>query len=95
MLERKQIKWQWEVEQEQAFQLLKQCLLSELETNASKIALGACLFQEQDGIAKPIAYASKILNSTERNYATVEREALAFYWAYSLHRSQTISYTIK
>ncbi|UYV69487.1 K02A2.6-like [Cordylochernes scorpioides] len=41
--------------------------------NASKDGLGAVLLQEY----KPIAFASKAMNQTERNYAQIEKEALA------------------
>lgn len=52
-----------------------------LTTDASDYALGAVLSQIQDNVEKPIAFASRTLNSTETNYATNEKEALAIIWA--------------
>ena len=53
-----------------------------LHTDASDFALGALLMQEDDnGDLHPIAYASKTLNSAQRNYDTTDREALALVWA--------------
>lgn len=44
-----------------------------LEVDASATALGAALLQE----GQSIAYASKSLTSTQRNYPQIEKEALA------------------
>ena len=44
-----------------------------LQVDASKHGLGATLMQEK----KPVAYASKSLNSTEQNYAQIEKELYA------------------
>ncbi|KAK7938626.1 hypothetical protein WMY93_001952 [Mugilogobius chulae] len=44
-----------------------------LQVDASKSGLGAVLLQE----GKPVAYASKSLNSTEQNYAQIEKELYA------------------
>lgn len=48
-----------------------------LTTDASNVAIGAILSQNR----KPITFISKTLNSTERNYATNERELYAIVWA--------------
>ena len=72
-----------------AFEMLKQCLTKApvlsyplfgpnaaefiLETDASAVGLGAVL--EQDG--HPIAYASRSLTKSERNYSVIQRECLA------------------
>ena len=52
-----------------------------LRTDAADSALGAVLLQEEEGILKPIAYQSRKLNDTERNYSTVEKECFASVWA--------------
>ena len=52
-----------------------------LRTDASSYAVGACLMQERDGELRPVAYAGRKLLPRERNYAVVEREALAVVWA--------------
>ena len=52
-----------------------------VSTDASSIALGACLMQEHDGILHPIQYLSRNLTKTECNYSTIERECLAIVWA--------------
>lgn len=94
-LTRKEVKWQWNSEQQIAFETLKQRLTSadvisyynqNAETNVivdgSPFGLGAILNQEQsDGNFKPVAYASKTLSPVERRYSQTEREALSVYWA--------------
>ncbi|XP_070184094.1 uncharacterized protein [Littorina saxatilis] len=83
----------WTKECETAFTTLKQCLTSKpililpdnskqyvLRTDASNEALGAVLLQEQGGNLHPVAYASKKLNSAERNYSTIEKECLGVVW---------------
>ena len=47
-----------------------------LDTNASGFALGGVLSQVRDGRERVIAYSSKTLSRTERNYCTTKRELL-------------------
>lgn len=91
-LTRKNIKFEWNKECETSFQQLKQKFLSApildfpdfseeniftLHTDASGYAIGAVLSNKN---GKPVAYASKMLNSAEKNYPTIEKELLAMVW---------------
>lgn len=81
----------WQDLQQQAFEKLKQKLVSKpvlaiynkdkpciLYTDASKIGIGATLVQTDDsGLEHPIAYFSKALNEHQGNYTTFELECLA------------------
>ena len=44
-----------------------------LDTDASNDAIGAVLSQVQDGEEKVIAYASRLLSKSERNYCVTRR----------------------
>ena len=48
-----------------------------LESDSSDVGLGAVITQK----GKPIAYASRALTSTERNYAQIEKECLSLVFA--------------
>lgn len=52
-----------------------------LELDACEYGLGAVLAQEYNKKKYVIAYASRTLSSSERNYGATEREALAIVWA--------------
>ena len=94
-LTRKGAEFIWTSEREASFQTLKEKLVSApvlaypsfektfvLETDASVVGIGAVLSQQQeDGLLHPIAYASRSLTSSERNYAITELETLAVVWA--------------
>ena len=47
-----------------------------MHIDASAIAVGAILSQPYDEVDHPTSYASRKLNSAERNYSTMEHEAL-------------------
>ena len=58
-----------------------------VETDASIQGLGAVLSQRQSaGKIHPIAYASRSLNTHERNYGITELETLGLVWAVKLFR---------
>lgn len=48
-----------------------------IQCDASDVGLGAVLYQREDRIEHPIAYASKVLNTCQRKYSTTEKELLA------------------
>ena len=53
-----------------------------LETDTSKLGLGAVLLQRQpDGQYHPVAYASQSLTVHEHNYHSTKQEFLALKWA--------------
>lgn len=87
-------KFSWNAECEFAFKTLKDIITNppiliypdfskdfNLSTDASGTTIGAVLSQQKEGLDLPIAFASRILSSTERRYSTIEREALAMVWA--------------
>ena len=83
--------WSWTAMCEQAFHAVKQQLTSatvlthynpdlelRMAADASPYGVGAVLTHIMpDGAERPIAYASRTLTQSERNYAQLEREALA------------------
>ena len=55
-----------------------------LETDASIQGLGAVLSQvQEDGRPHPIAYASRSLSPSEKNYGITDLETLAVVWSIS------------
>ncbi|KAK3760286.1 hypothetical protein RRG08_037346 [Elysia crispata] len=76
----------WSENQEAAFQYIKQLVATSpilsyydtkkellVENDASEYGLGSTLLQE----GKPIAFVSRTLSQSERNYAQIEKELLA------------------
>nr|GFC87310.1 reverse transcriptase domain-containing protein [Tanacetum cinerariifolium] len=58
--------------------------------DASDYAVGAVLGQRIEKHFRPIHYASKIMNQTETNYTTTEKEMLAVVYAFEKFRSYLI-----
>ena len=91
---RKDQKFEWGPSQREAFEGLKDKFSSTpilaypnfelpfiLTTDASKLAVAAFLSQVQDGVERPIAYASRQMNKAEQAYRASESEMLALVWA--------------
>jgi hypothetical protein len=90
-LTRKGVEWGWNEETNNAFQKLKAALCSNqvmahpdphkpyiLYTDACDYAIGGILCQEdENGTERPIQYISAQLTSTQRRWATVEKECWA------------------
>lgn len=97
-LTRKNSTFFWSKECQNSFNILKEAMISPpilqypdfspenefiLQTDASGIAIGAVLTNKD---LKPIAYASRPLNSSEINYPTIEKELLAIVWSVKYFR---------
>jgi len=90
MLVRKEQKWKWEKEQEEAFKRLKMVFTTEpilaipeidremrVEVDASDYAIGEVLSTKcEDGKWRPVVFISKSLNATEQNYKIHNKEML-------------------
>jgi len=91
VLVRKEQKWKWEGEQEEAFERLKMVFTIEpvlaipdinremrVEADASDYAMrGVLLTKCEDRKWRPVAFISKSLNATEQNYKIHDKEMLA------------------
>lgn len=89
-LTQKGVAFEWTKECQSAFDTLKDALVSApilgypndkdqmfLDCDASSVAIGAVLSQHQNGQERVIAYFSKTLNKTQRQYCVTRRELLA------------------
>lgn len=96
---RQDVAWRWGDEESHAFDTLKRAIVTKpvlkypdfarpfvLNTNASKVGLGAELMQEHDGRMLPMAYASSVNSKAESNYSVTELERLAVIWSVKLSR---------
>jgi len=87
-------KWEWTEKQEEAFKKLKERFKKEpvlaapdidkkmrMEVDVSDYATGVVLSMEyEDGLWRPVAFLSKSLNETERNYEIHDKEILMIGW---------------
>ena len=87
---RKEQKWEWEIEQEKSFEVLRKWFTKELvlvapdldkkmrmEVDVLDYAIGKVLSMEcNDRRQRPVAYLSKSLNETERNYEIHNKKML-------------------
>ena len=84
----------WAEKQQHAFDTLKERLMNppvlayadyhlpfKLHTDASTTGLEAVLYQQQDGQDRVVAYASRSLKTSEKNYPAHKLEFLALKWA--------------
>ncbi len=82
--------WTWTTDQQTAFEQLILAITSKpvlklpkrhgqfrIEADSSNYALGAVLSQLQDGQWHPVAYLSRSLTETQRNYEIYDKELLA------------------
>ena len=82
--------FKWTEKEKLAFEKLKQALVTtpvllhpdpskpfHISTDASDLAIGAVLQQDQGRGLQPVCYFSRKLNQAQRNYSTYEKEALA------------------
>ena len=88
---RQDVEWNWSAECDQAFIQLKEMLAQKtrlvhyvptrpisLAADTSSYGIGAVISQcVPDGTEEPIAFASKTLTSTEKNYSQVAKETLS------------------
>ena len=88
---RKDVKWEWTPACQQSFDEAKETLASndvlthynpslpiKMAGDASAYGIGAVISHVMpDGSERPVAFASRTLSSSERNYAQVEKEALS------------------
>ncbi|XP_028163909.1 uncharacterized protein K02A2.6-like [Ostrinia furnacalis] len=88
---KKGVKWHWSSVHDEAFKLIKIFLMSDqvlahfdpqakliLTVDASPNGLGAILSQiGSDGLERPISFASRTLNSAEKRYSQIQKEATA------------------
>jgi transposase InsO family protein len=93
-LTRKEQTFEWDDRRQSAFEELKSRLCTTpvlaypdfqlpfiLTTDGSKTAVAAILSQVQEGVERPISFASRQLNKAESSYSASEVEMLALVWA--------------
>lgn len=94
-LRRKDVQFVWGIDQQRAFQQLKNDVSSPpvlalpdfqkkfiVQTDSSSLAIAAVLLQEYDGFFRPLHYISRRLTEAELKYTIFEKEALAVIMAF-------------
>ena len=107
-LTRKETSFNWDLDCQEAFEKLKLALtgspivaypqdtgLYVLDTDACGVAIGAVLSQIQDGQERVIAYASRSLNKSEKNYCITDKELLAVRYYLEYFRQYLLGRKIK
>ncbi|XP_075730847.1 uncharacterized protein LOC142774340 [Rhipicephalus microplus] len=103
---KKNARWQWGARQEAAFEATKRLVKGAkflthydpqkplvLETDASSYGIVAVLYHRVNGEAKPVGFRSRTLTAAERNYAQIEREALAVVFGVTKFREYLLGNT--
>ena len=93
-LTKKDQKFKWSNEQDEAFEKLKELVLGApmlhrpvsgaeyfIHTDASETGLGPMITQKIDGVEKVLAFASRAIHKNEKNYSVTEKECLSVKWA--------------
>ena len=93
-LMKKNVKFIWNDSHDKCFQTIKNLFKSNnvlkffdpkldvaIECDASSVGIGAVLLQKHDTVWCPVQFASRSLNTAERNYSQIEREALSVIFA--------------
>ncbi|KAL7630558.1 UNVERIFIED_CONTAM: hypothetical protein RMT77_019250 [Armadillidium vulgare] len=105
---KKNEKFEWGKEQEEALGKLKELLAQEpllqypdydkefiIVTDASKQGLGAVLLQkDEEGTERPVSFASRTLTKSEKNYSITEMEALGIVFALKKFKNMINRYPI-
>jgi hypothetical protein len=97
----------WNIEHQLAFESLQMAVttapvlvipnrtnLFRLETDASQFAIGAVLSQQVDDQWKPVAFLSKLLSESQRNYQIYDRELMAIVLAFEAFRHYLIGHPL-
>lgn len=98
-LTRKKVKFEWNTEQQNAFEALKDALISPrilrypdfnkeftIQVDSSMLACAGVLLQQHNGVDCPIAYFSYAFKKGEKNKAIIEKELLAIYHSINAFR---------